>query len=146
MTTPTPVPVPRRRAWFLGGVMVLLAAVLIALGLNTAHRLAVARHEHRGTVTVASCTFEAFGRHGNTYSCLGNFSPADGDLVVPAVTFDHIGRLDRGERIGAGLSGPDDRTADVEGVRGLVWRGAFLLAGLIGMAALFRALRQARSG
>ncbi len=144
MTTPTPV--PRRLPWFLGGVMVLLAAVLIALGLNTAHRLAGARHEHRGTVTVANCTFEAFGQHGNTYWCLGNFRTADGDLVVPAVTFDHIGRLERGERVGARVSGPDDRTADVEGVRGLIWRGAFLLAGLIGMAALFRALRRARSG
>ena len=52
-----------------------------------------------------------------------------------------------GDRIHASVSGPDVRTADLEGIRGLVWRSLFLIAAAAGLIAALRTLyRNRRSG
>jgi len=69
------------------------------------------RDQQRGTVTVTSCTFLTYGRHGDTYRCGGAFeSPG---FTVPAVTFSNLGSLDAGSKVEATVSGPGDDTAEL---------------------------------
>ena len=109
----------------------LLAAVvgLVALAV-TGNRSG----ERRGEVTVSRCDYVRDELHGKLYSCAGSFTADRGDFSVPYVTFDNLGRLDRGTRVAATVSGPDDTTASL--VSESLWRLVLTLGGAAGAATL----------
>jgi hypothetical protein len=104
-------------------VAALLAGAVAWLALGTLRTYGRLRSEPvRGTVTVAGCGFHHFApRARGVYSCTGAFTADDGDVRVPSVSFPHEGRLAPGARIAARVSGPDDDTATVGGVGGVLW-------------------------
>jgi hypothetical protein len=150
-TTPTPPRHAGRHARLLTALAVaILAATMAWLAVGSARRIVSLRTERQGTVTVSRCDFSNFGRHANTYSCVGAFTSETDDLRVPVVRLPHTGALRRGERVTVTVAGRDDDTATVEPVGGVVWWLVGTAAAAAALAAAARLLvrigRHRRSG
>jgi hypothetical protein len=132
----------------------LIAALIAGVAYVPARIIAEAgardRAYHGTVTTVGFCRYP--GRDKASAVCEGDFRSDDGTLVVRGVEYSVGGyRSDSGEPLPARLSGPDDRTAEVDGE---VWVGqavmwtldAVLLAWLVAQSIWFvRATRHWRA-
>ncbi len=122
-------------------VVALLAGAVVWLAAGTVRTYGRLRAEHvRGTVTVTGCSFHHFApRARSVYTCVGAFNADTGDVRLRSVSFPHEGGLAPGARIAARVSGPDDDTATVGAVGGVLWwlvctaTAALLLAYLLAL-------------
>ncbi len=138
----------RGSGWLVALVVTLLAASVVWLALGTVRTYGRLRAERvRGTVTVAGCSFHHFApRSRRVYACAGAFTADAGDVRVPSVSFHHEGRLAPGARVAARVSGPDDDTATLDAVGGVLWWLVSTATAAAVLVAYLVALRRARRG
>jgi hypothetical protein len=138
----------RGSKWFVVLVVALLAGAVVWLAAGTVRTYGRLRAEHvRGTVTVTGCSFHHFApRARSVYSCVGAFTADAGDVRLRSVSFPHEGGLAPGARVAARVSGPDDDTATVGAVRGVLWWLVCTAAAAALLLAYLLALRRARRG
>ena len=109
MSSPLPPAADRRvLAWRLG-ISAVLVAGIAGLVYLAVHGALGDRSRVRGDFTTSSCTRASYHGRGTSYDCLGSFRA--GDLHLPVVSLHNTGRLNRGDTIGATVSGPDANTA-----------------------------------
>jgi hypothetical protein len=142
----TPTGPTRRLSRFLALAIVVVTGAVAWLAVDTARGVVSRRGERHGTVTVSRCSLFNFGRHADTYSCVGAFTSDDGDLRLPVVSFLHTGALDAGELVAGTVSGPGDDTASIDSEFALRWRLVFAAAGVAGLVALLVKRRRLRPG
>ncbi|MDN3354231.1 hypothetical protein [Actinomadura sp. DC4] len=134
--------------WVFAVLTVALAGPAALLSVDTVHTVSRVAGERPGTITVSLCVFDKYGTHETIYRCDGDFAARDGSFATHDVAFHHAGRLAPGDRVAGIVSGPGDRTADVESRWEIGVKLAATLASaaaLAGVLVLWRRVRRLRA-